>query len=99
MLGTSGKLNLMFRNPIRWKQGGSGSDADTAFRYYFAVDNLSDYEAATMAEEQALKKGYATSGGKDGPPNERIRIEGSLCNFGFGGISMARGYCWVSALS
>jgi len=46
-LGTSGKLNLMFRNPIKWKHG--NADPDTAFRYIFAVDTMADFEAATQA--------------------------------------------------
>ena len=43
-LGTSGKLTLFFRNPVRWLDGGS----DTAFRFIFAVDSLADFEASTL---------------------------------------------------
>jgi phytoene dehydrogenase-like protein len=46
-LGTSGKLTLFFRNPVRWKDGSTG-DADTAFRFVFAVDTLADFERATL---------------------------------------------------
>ena len=49
VLGTSGKLNLMFRNPVRWKHGPAAPESDSAFRYIFASDTLSDMEAATMA--------------------------------------------------
>ena len=49
VLGTSGKLNLMFRNPVRWKDGGDEPADDTAFRYLYAVDTLADLEATTMA--------------------------------------------------
>jgi phytoene dehydrogenase-like protein len=49
VLGTAGKLNLMFRNPVKWKQGSSDAESDSAFRYVFAVDNLTDFEAASMA--------------------------------------------------
>jgi len=49
VLGTAGKLNLMFRNPVRWKQGGGDAATDAVFRYFFAVDTLADFEAATMA--------------------------------------------------
>ncbi len=49
VLGTSGKLNLMFRNPIQWKQGSADPDSDTAFRYFFAVDTIADFETATLA--------------------------------------------------
>ena len=48
MLGSSGKLNLMFRQPIRWKHGTGQPDSDAAFRFVFAVDNLKDFEAATL---------------------------------------------------
>ncbi len=49
VLGTAGKLNLMFRKPVRWKQGSNEPDSDTAFRYFFAVDTMADFDLATMA--------------------------------------------------
>jgi phytoene dehydrogenase-like protein len=49
VLGTSGKLNLMFRNPVDWKHGAAAPESNTAFRYMFATDTLPDMEAATMA--------------------------------------------------
>ncbi len=49
VLGTAGKLNLMFRNPVRWKHGGGDPESDAVFRYFFAVDSLTDSEAATLA--------------------------------------------------
>jgi phytoene dehydrogenase-like protein len=49
VLGTAGKLNLMFRNPVRWKHGSTNAEPDTAFRYIFSVDTMADFEAATMA--------------------------------------------------
>jgi len=49
VLGTAGKLNLMFRNPVQWKQGSEDSESDLAFRYFFAVDTVADFEAATLA--------------------------------------------------
>ena len=48
ILGSSGKLNLMFRQPIRWKHGTDQPDSDSAFRFVFAVDSLKDFEAATL---------------------------------------------------
>jgi phytoene dehydrogenase-like protein len=47
-LGTSGKLTLMFRNPVRWKEGTTTADGDTAFRFVFAVESLADFERATL---------------------------------------------------
>jgi phytoene dehydrogenase-like protein len=49
VLGSAGKLNLMFKRPVQWKHGSDRSDSDTAFRFLFAVDNVSDFEQATMA--------------------------------------------------
>ena len=49
VLGTAGKLNLMFRNPVQWKHGSADPESDTAFRYFFAVDTTADFEAATLA--------------------------------------------------
>jgi len=49
VLGTSGKLNLMFRNPVQWVHGSADPESDTAFRYFFAVDTTADFEAATLA--------------------------------------------------
>ena len=49
VLGTAGKLNLMFRNPVRWKHGSDDPESDSAFRYFFAVNTLADFEAATLA--------------------------------------------------
>lgn len=48
LLGSSGKLNLMFKNPVRWKHGSGASDSDAAFRFLFAVDSMEAYEQATL---------------------------------------------------
>ena len=47
-LGSSGKLTLLFRNPVRWKEALHESDADTAFRFVFGVESLADFERATL---------------------------------------------------
>ena len=49
VLGTSGKLNLMFRKPVRWKHGTGGQQPSAAFRYVFATETLEDMEAAALA--------------------------------------------------
>jgi phytoene dehydrogenase-like protein len=46
--GSSGKLNLMFRNPVRWKYGSDAGDSDAAFRFIFSVSSVDEYEAATL---------------------------------------------------
>ena len=48
VLGTSGKLNLFFREPVRWKEQSSTPGADAAFRFVFAVESIADFELATM---------------------------------------------------
>lgn len=60
-LGTSGKLTLMFRNPVRWKEGTGPAEGDTAFRFVFAVDTLADFERATLrvvSGEVAYEPGF-----------------------------------------
>ncbi len=49
VLGTAGKLNLMFRNPVRWKHGSENPESDAVFRYFFAVNTVAEFEAATLA--------------------------------------------------
>jgi phytoene dehydrogenase-like protein len=46
--GSSGKLNLMFKNPVRWKYGSDADDSDAAFRFLFSVSNIEEYEKATL---------------------------------------------------
>jgi phytoene dehydrogenase-like protein len=47
--GSSGKLNLMFRKPVRWKHNSDASDTEAAFRFLFSVSNIEEYEAATLS--------------------------------------------------
>ena len=46
--GSSGKLNLFFRNPVRWKHSSKAADSDAAFRFIFSVDSLEAFEKATL---------------------------------------------------
>jgi len=60
-LGSSGKLNLMFEHPARWKEGAAAADGDTPFRFIFAVETLADFERATLrvaAGDVAYEPGY-----------------------------------------
>jgi phytoene dehydrogenase-like protein len=60
-LGTSGKLNLMFSRPARWKEGAASTDGDTPFRFIFAVETLAEFERATLraaSGEVAYEPGY-----------------------------------------
>lgn len=59
-LGSSGKLTLMFRNPVRWKDA-PHADRDAAFRFIFATETLSEFERATRAvvtDGVAYQPGY-----------------------------------------
>lgn len=47
--GSSGKLNLMFRKPVRWKYGSDANDSDAAFRFIFSVSSVDEYEDATLS--------------------------------------------------
>jgi phytoene dehydrogenase-like protein len=49
VLGTSGKLNLLFRKPVRWKDSLGAPQSDTAFRYVFATETLADFETAAQS--------------------------------------------------
>ena len=46
-LGTSGKLTLFFREPVRWKEDPAGA-RDSTFRFIFAVDTVAEFGAATL---------------------------------------------------
>ena len=46
--GSSGKLNLMFKEPVRWKHGSDAFDSDAAFRFMFFVSSIDEYEDATL---------------------------------------------------
>jgi phytoene dehydrogenase-like protein len=47
-LGSSGKMTLFFSQPVRWQEPPAAPDADTAFRFIFAVNSLADFEQATL---------------------------------------------------
>ncbi len=47
-LGSSGKLTLMFRRPVRWKEEATADGGDTVFRFIFVVESLADFERATL---------------------------------------------------
>jgi phytoene dehydrogenase-like protein len=44
-LGTSGKLTMFFRNPVRWKDA---PEADDAFRFIFSMETMAEFERATV---------------------------------------------------
>ncbi len=48
--GSSGKLTLFFRKPVRWldEQVTADEGADSAFRFIFSVSSIADFEAATL---------------------------------------------------
>ena len=46
LLGSAGKVTMMFREPVRWKHGTSQGDSDAAFRFVFSETTLSGFETA-----------------------------------------------------
>jgi phytoene dehydrogenase-like protein len=60
-LGTSGKLTLMFREPVRWRTTTTAVDQDAAFRFLFSVETLGEFERATLSVttgDTAYEPGY-----------------------------------------
>jgi phytoene dehydrogenase-like protein len=60
--GSSGKLNLMFKDRVRWKHGSDAAHSDAAFRFIFSVDKLADFEDATLGvvdDDVPYAPGYA----------------------------------------
>ena len=60
--GSSGKLNMMFQRPVRWKYGSDSAHSDAAFRFIFSVNDIEEYERATLAvldTEADYVPGYA----------------------------------------
>src|SRR4029079_2405190 len=47
VLGSSGKIPLFFRQPVRWKDGPE-ADRDAAFRFIFSTDTPADVGLATV---------------------------------------------------
>lgn len=48
-LGTSGKITLLFREPVRWiDESTADRTGGAAFRFIFAVDSIREFEAATL---------------------------------------------------
>ena len=47
-LGSSGKLTLLFEQPVRWRETSDAPHADAAFRFIFSIDSLADFERATL---------------------------------------------------
>jgi phytoene dehydrogenase-like protein len=61
LLGSAGKVTLMFRQPVRWKHGTSQPDSDAAFRFLFSETSLSGFEAAAadVTQGTTYHPGYA----------------------------------------
>tara|TARA_B100000902_G_scaffold397833_1_gene462769 strand:+ start:405 stop:1934 length:1530 start_codon:yes stop_codon:yes gene_type:complete len=48
-IGSSGKLNVIFKNPIQWKDATTLSDTNAAFRFLFSVNSIEQFEASTVS--------------------------------------------------
>jgi phytoene dehydrogenase-like protein len=60
LLGSAGKLTLLFRRPVRWKHGSDAPDSDAAFRFLFSEATLAGFEAAAadVTRGTAYHPGY-----------------------------------------
>ncbi|MBS0580627.1 MAG: NAD(P)/FAD-dependent oxidoreductase [Proteobacteria bacterium] len=60
LLGSAGKVTLLFSKPVRWKHGSAQSDSDSAFRFVFSESSLSGFEAAAnrVAQGTPYSPGY-----------------------------------------
>ncbi|MBI2546841.1 MAG: NAD(P)/FAD-dependent oxidoreductase [Candidatus Aenigmarchaeota archaeon] len=54
-LGTSGKMILIFKKPVIWKNRTNEEDFDSAFRLIFSVNSLDEYEKTTKAVAENKK--------------------------------------------
>lgn len=48
-LGSSGKMVLFFKEPIQWKGDKGEKDFDGAFRYFYSMDTLKEFEQSNTA--------------------------------------------------
>jgi phytoene dehydrogenase-like protein len=60
LLGSAGKLTMMFDKPVRWRHGSAQTDSDSAFRFLFSESSLSGFETAASAVTRgtAYSPGY-----------------------------------------
>ena len=47
-LGTSGKITAFFKNPVIWKESSPYKNSDSAFRFIFSNQTLSDFEKSSQ---------------------------------------------------
>lgn len=53
MLGTSGKLVMFFRNPVRWKYNSSMPEFDSAFKFIISADTVQEFENRALTVESS----------------------------------------------
>jgi phytoene dehydrogenase-like protein len=54
-IGTSGKITLFFKNPIKWKYTDEHSNYDTSFRFIFYDETLKEFEKSSQDSKKGLK--------------------------------------------
>ena len=60
-IGSSGKLNVVFKNPIQWRDATNLSDTDAAFRFLFSVNSIEKFEESTLSvlgQDKDYEPGY-----------------------------------------
>ncbi len=58
-LGTSAKLVLIFKNPVRWLDATSMEDFDAAFRFIFTAKDLDEFETSSESVK-SLRTDYSS---------------------------------------
>jgi phytoene dehydrogenase-like protein len=48
-IGSSGKLNVVFKNPIQWRDATTMPDTEAAFRFLFSVNSIEKFEESTIS--------------------------------------------------
>ena len=43
-IGTSGKITLFFKNPVKWKYTDENNNYDSSFRFIFSDETLKEFE-------------------------------------------------------
>lgn len=54
-IGSSGKLTLFFKNPVKWKYSDENNNYDTSFRFIFSNETIQEFERGSQDAKKGLK--------------------------------------------
>ena len=54
-IGSSGKLTLFFKNPVKWKYSDKKNNYDTSFRFIFSNETIQEFERGSQDAKKGLK--------------------------------------------